>query len=680
MNKNSTIAAGLNEHHQRHVRSTFQYIDKLLSEAEHAMADASSPSPFQQYSDDTTPVQRKVTHDYIVRLREAMARIMNELSIEPAEPRCGAVWAAGISMMFSSISLGELSPEKMRSYGELSEEAARLIDGIRVELSGLVAKLSNYLGQAAGGDLQARLERLAKTGNEIELLRELERIVTAHGLVEFRAALTTLIDRFETAAFEAGVFGRVSSGKSSLLNYILQTDILPVGVTPVTAIPTRISHGPIAEAGIEFAEAQARIIDLSELAEYATEEKNPGNAKHVTRIVVKLPSPRLSEGVTFVDTPGLGSLAVAGAEETVAYLPRCDLGIVLVDASSGLTQDDLVVVQALYQAGATASVLISKADLFSAADRERMVDYVKKHLRTELNVEPPVDAISIMGDDAALCDRWFEEELQPMLARHRELTAVSHKRKAGALREAVMAVLQRRLQVASEMGGAPDQGAGAPSEAVEAIRTGERALERAQGAAFHLARKISNIESEIIDSAAKQMAHDWAQSDSADPAKIFSDTVTRMLTDPVSAILRAVEETRGELGRAMQLAATVSNQPPPDELPKPAGLPALDANKIAEKIDIIKPSVLSLFGVSALAPNARRQLEKQINRDLFEFLSLYSNRLRRLMEQTLGAMRKAFIAATDIHRAQFEAVQFQGSPDASTIEADLRILQTWQSG
>jgi len=36
----------------------------------------------------------------------------------------------------------------------------------------------------------------------------------------------------------------------------------------------------------------------------------------------------------------LGSLAVAGAEETIAYLPRCELGIVLIDASAGLTQDD----------------------------------------------------------------------------------------------------------------------------------------------------------------------------------------------------------------------------------------------------------------------------------------------------------------------------------------------------
>src|SRR5207247_10479282 len=125
------------------------------------------------------------------------------------------------------------------------------------------------------------------------------------------------LERMEGAAFEVGFFGCVCSGKSSLLNYILQTDVLPIGVTPVTAIPTRISHGPVAEAGIEFAEAQPQIIPLSELLEFASEQKNPGNKKHVTRIFVKLPSDRLAEGVTFVDSPGLGSLAVAGVVVTM---------------------------------------------------------------------------------------------------------------------------------------------------------------------------------------------------------------------------------------------------------------------------------------------------------------------------------------------------------------------------
>ena len=411
-----TNAHGFSEHHQRHVRTTFQYIDKLLAEAEHTMADAGSPSPFRRHSDDTTPIQRKVTHDYITRIREAMRCVMKELNIPPPEPHSGAVWAAAINLMYCSISLNELTPERMLAYGPLSSDAAQRLDGIRAELDGLPAKLRNFLGKGAGGDLQQRLQQLGKTGDEVRLLSEIERIITAHGLVEFRGMLSMLLDRMESAAFEIGVFGRVSSGKSSLLNYILQTDVLPVGVTPVTSIPTRISHGSVAEAGIEFAEAQPQIIPLSALPEFATEQENPGNKKHVTRIFVKLPSNRLAEGVTFVDTPGLGSLAVAGAEETVAYLPRCDVGIVLIDASAGLTQDDLVVVQALYQAGASAMLLISKADLFSPEDRDQMISYVKTNLREQLRVEPPVHAVSVFAAEAALCGRWFEKELRPFLA------------------------------------------------------------------------------------------------------------------------------------------------------------------------------------------------------------------------------------------------------------------------
>jgi len=493
------------EHHQRHVRTTFQYIDKLISEAEHTMTDAGSPSPFRRHSDDTTPIHRKVTHDYIVRIREAMRRVMEELSIPPPEPHSGAVWAAAINLMYCSISLNELTPERMRAYGPLPAEAADTLDRIRAELDGLVAKLRSYLGRGVGGDLQQRLQQLGKTSDEIPLLSEIERIVTAHGLVEFRGTLSILLDRIESAAFEVGVFGRVSSGKSSLLNYILQTDVLPIGVTPVTAIPTQISHGPVAEAAIEFAEAQPRIIPLSELPEFATEQKNPGNKKHVTRIFVKLPSERLAEGVTFVDTPGLGSLAVAGAEETIAYLPRCDLGIVLIDASAGLTQDDLVVVQALYQACASAMVLISKTDLFSATDRDQMISYVKKSLRDQLRLEPAVHAVSVFGTESVLCDRWFENELRLFLTRHRELAITSQKRKVGALREAVIGALERRVQ-----GGAPAtvglQELAPSREATEALREGDRLLERAQGESFFLTRKIAKMQRAIIDVAAERIA------------------------------------------------------------------------------------------------------------------------------------------------------------------------------
>ena len=450
----------------------------------------------------------------------------------------------------------------------------------------------------------------------------------------------------EGAAFEAGVFGRVSSGKSSLLNYILQTDVLPIGVTPVTAIPTRISHGPVAEAGIEFAEAQPQIIALSELPEFATEQKNPGNKKHVTRIFVKLPSVRLAEGVTFVDTPGLGSLAVAGAEETIAYLPRCDLGIVLIDASAGLTQDDLVVVQALYQAGASAMILISKADLFSGADRERMIEYVKKNLRNQLRVEAPVHAVSVFGADAALCDRWFESELRPFLAQHHELAITSQKRKIGGLREAVIGALERRLQAGPEA--VSGERAVLSNEATEALRNGDRILERAQGECFFLTRKITKMQRAIISVAAQHIGAALIESDNVDTASIFAETVARMIAEPVAATLRSIEQTREALAKVIALAASASGRSAPEELPQPAGMPMVDVDEISQKIVIEKPAMLSLLGKGMLTSHVRRKLETEYDRAVLEFLSLYANRLRRWMEQSINALRNAFTAFADM--------------------------------
>ena len=541
-----------------------------------------------------------------------------------------------------------------------------------------MAKLRTYLGKGAGGDLQQRLQQLGKTGDEIRLLSEIERIVTAHGLVEFRGTLSMLLDRMESAAFEVGVFGRVSSGKSSLLNYILQTDVLPIGVTPVTAIPTRISHGPVAEAGIEFAEAQPQIIPLSDLPRFATEQKNPGNKKHVTRIFVKLPSDRLAEGVTFVDTPGLGSLAVAGAEETIAYLPRCDLGIVLIDASAGLTQDDLVVVQALYQAGASAMVLISKADLFTPADREQMISYVKANLRSQLRVEPPVHAVSVFGADAALCDHWFQSELRPFLAQHHELAITSQKRKIGGLREAVIGALERGLQAAPEA--VSGESTVLSNEATEALRNGDRILERAQGESFFLTRKITKMQRAIIDVAAERIAAALIESDDADAASIFSETLTSLIAEPVAATLRLIEQTREALAKAMELAASASGRSAPEELPQPAGMPMVDVGEISQKIVIEKPVMLSLLGKSMLRSHVRRKLETEYDRAVLEFLSLYANRLRRWMEQSINGLRNAFNAFADLHRAHFEAAPFAGGfAEPSTIQNDLRILRDWDT-
>ena len=130
----------------------------------------------------------------------------------------------------------------------------------------------------------------------------------------------------------------------------------------------------------------------------------------------------------------------------------------------------------------------------------------------------------------------------------------------------------------------------------------------------------------------------------------------------------------------MDVVASGSGRDASEELPKPTGMPVLDVNEISQIIVIEKPQILSFLGKSMLASHIRRKLATDYDRALLEFLSLYANRLRRWMEQSINAVRNAFAAFADMHRAHFEAPPaVAGATDPSAIQNDLRLLRQWES-
>ena len=100
----------------------------------------------------------------------------------------------------------------MRGYGEVPPAAAAELNGIVGELSALVQQLDRYVTQS-GQDLKQRLTHLECAGAEVELLKELERIISEHGLVEFRSALAMVLSRLEDTSFEIARFRPRQFGK-----------------------------------------------------------------------------------------------------------------------------------------------------------------------------------------------------------------------------------------------------------------------------------------------------------------------------------------------------------------------------------------------------------------------------------------------------------------------------------
>ena len=406
----------LNNFHKRSVAIGFQDIHQRLTALEEAIACCERQSPLSEYVRDMSPTETKVVQDYFSRVRGALLDCLEQYEIPLESRRISLRWALQTGLAFVGIAVDELGPEHLRGYGALDSNGRAILRKIQQEIDCHVDRVSAYVRQGAGQDLAERLESLQKQPAHVGTLQKLNKAVLRWKLVEFQPTLQTIVRRLEVPQFEIAVFGRVNSGKSSLLNHLVGVDVLPVGVTPITAVPTRLMRGRLSSAVIHFAEASPSRIDVAQLREYASEKGNPGNAKHVTGIEVELSAPRLHEGVVLVDTPGVGSLALTGSAETYAYLPRCDLSIVLVDAATTLSQEDLTLVRLLYEAGITVHVLLSKADLLNPADRQHALEYIRQQLRHNLGVEPPVHAVCAIGADAVLLDAWFVDELKPLLA------------------------------------------------------------------------------------------------------------------------------------------------------------------------------------------------------------------------------------------------------------------------
>lgn len=147
-----------------------------------------------------------------------------------------------------------------------------------------------------------------------------------------------------------------------------------------------------------------------------------------------------------VDTPGLGSLALKGAQETLAYLPSCDLAIVLIDAGATLTPEDIGTLRLVLEAGISALVLLSKADLLREQDRTASVDYIKAQIERELRTSVPVSAVSSLGEQTWMVDEFYQKELEPRFRQSQELRQKSVHAKLARLQRDVLMSLEARLQ------------------------------------------------------------------------------------------------------------------------------------------------------------------------------------------------------------------------------------------
>lgn len=166
--------------------------------------------------------------------------------------------------------------------------------------------------------------------------------------------------------------GEFKRGKSSIVNAIIGTDLCPTDIGIATSVVTTIKYGAVKKAVRYYGNLLENADSLkSEEIEWEDIDKyTMGDVLEIDNtILVELsyPSPFLKNGITIIDTPGIGGLDPRHAILTHMALPKADVIVFVTDAGEPLTQSELEFYENnILSCGKQNVVLVNKSDILTA--------------------------------------------------------------------------------------------------------------------------------------------------------------------------------------------------------------------------------------------------------------------------------------------------------------------------
>jgi GTP-binding protein EngB required for normal cell division len=247
---------------------------------------------------------------------------------------------------------------------------------------------------------------LEDTGLDHRLQNVLERVLaTAIDRSESAAVerLRALNDRLQDRRFHVAVLGEFKRGKSTLVNALLGSDVLPTGVLPLTSVITAIAWGADHGATITFEDGRTIRVGVHELGGFVTEAGNPTNEKRVRRADVEFPSRLLEEGVILLDTPGVGSVHVHNTQSTEGLLSDVDAAILVLSADPPISAAERAFLGRIRAHAHKVFFVVNKLDLLHEADQAAVMEFTRGIVAGAVGQEVDLFGVSAIraldGDD-----------------------------------------------------------------------------------------------------------------------------------------------------------------------------------------------------------------------------------------------------------------------------------------
>lgn len=215
-----------------------------------------------------------------------------------------------------------------------------------------------------------------------------------------------LFSRINEPHFQVGVVGEFSRGKSTLINRLLEAEVLPVGSIPTTALATRVSYSPeLSLVGIHGDGSKAQLDRLPEIHEG---QRGEANAAQLARIDIGVPNSWLQElGIQLLDTPGAGDLAPEVLEQVIDAICVSDAAVVVLDArmAVSLTERAFVEQHVLGRRVPHILAVLAHLDEVQPEHREKVLRHVRDRVAA---LHPRIVFASAHGESVSPAEAGIE--------------------------------------------------------------------------------------------------------------------------------------------------------------------------------------------------------------------------------------------------------------------------------
>ncbi|MED4785227.1 dynamin family protein [Brevibacillus choshinensis] len=146
--------------------------------------------------------------------------------------------------------------------------------------------------------------------------------------------INELIEDIQQDYYTIAVVGEFKNGKSTFVNALLEQELMPVDVTPMTAAINAVFYGETPSLQILKTSGVMEEQPLSRETLQAYTARGDFNPDDVKYLKIHVPSPLLKNRVVLVDTPGVNDLNKHREDITMKFIPRADVVLFMLDITA----------------------------------------------------------------------------------------------------------------------------------------------------------------------------------------------------------------------------------------------------------------------------------------------------------------------------------------------------------